>query len=560
MNKEHNFKIGNREIGPGNPVFIVAEMSANHNQDFEKAKKIIKAAADCGADAVKLQTYTPETLTIDCAKEHFIVKGSNPDWEGMTIYELYKKAYMPWEWQPKLKKIAEELGIILFSTAYDETAVDFLEKMDVLVYKIASFELTDIALLKKIATTRKPVIISKGMASLEEIEMAISTLRQNGASDIALLHCVSSYPAELEDMNLATITDIAKRFKVVPGLSDHSLGISVPVTSVALGACVIEKHFTLRRNDGGPDNSFSLEPKELRELVKSVREAEKAIGRVCYVPLEKEKANIVARRSLFVVRDVKAGQEFTQKNVRSIRPGYGLAPKFLPEILGKKATKDIEWGTPLSWSLVSGNEPQSIVKSYFGQEGVKLLNILLSQKPKKADAIIILQGDRLDRVKKVKSLYDNNFARQIVITGNNNLIGEGKCIGESDIHLSKIKEYFLANKIPKKAIIIDDQALNTKEQAINMIKLAKGKKWSKLLIVTSPYHLLRAYLTFLKQSIERNWQGNIIMQAADLDWQAIPSGRSKTAMEMLTIEMEKLKKYQKDRAAIKEGIKCIINH
>lgn len=353
MNKEYNFKIGNREIGPGNPVFIIAEMSANHNQDFEKAKGIIKAAHQCGADAVKLQTYTPDTLTIDCSKEPFVVKGSNSDWEGMTLYQLYKKAYMPWDWQPKLKKIAGELGIILFSTAYDETAVDFLEKMNVPVYKIASFELIDTELLKKIANTGKPVIISKGLASLEETEMAISTLRENGTTDIAVLHCVSSYPAEFEDMNLATIADIAKRFKVVPGLSDHSLGISAAVASVALGACLIEKHFTLRRADGGPDSSFSLEPEELRELIKTVREVEKVIGKIQYGPVEKEKANIVARRSLFVVQDVKAGQEFTRKNIRSIRPGYGLAPKFLPEILGKKALKDIERGTPFSWDLIS---------------------------------------------------------------------------------------------------------------------------------------------------------------------------------------------------------------
>ena len=353
MNKEYNFKIGNREIGPGNPVFIIVEMSANHNQDFERAKEIIKSAAESGADAIKLQTYTPNTLTINCSEESFIVRGSNPDWEGLTLYDLYTKAYMPWEWQPKLQKIAEDCGIILFSTPYDETAVNFLEKMDVPVYKIASFELVDIEFLKKVAETKKPVIISKGMATIEEIELALSTLRNNGAKDIALLHCVSSYPAKPEDMNLITISDLEEKFRTVPGLSDHSLGITMSIESVAFGACVIEKHFTLKRSDGGPDSSFSIEPKELKQLVESVREAEKAIGKIQYGIIESELANIAGRRSLFVVRDIKAGQEFTTENIRSIRPGYGLAPKFLPEILGKKAAKDIERGIPLNWGLVA---------------------------------------------------------------------------------------------------------------------------------------------------------------------------------------------------------------
>ncbi len=352
MNKEYNFKIGNREIGSGNPCFIIAEMSANHNQDFERARQIVKAAAECGADAVKLQTYTSDTLTIDCSKKPFVIKGSNPDWNGKTLYELYKKAYMPWEWQPELKKIAEELGIILFSTAYDETAVDFLEKMNVPAYKIASFEIVDIKLLKKIASTKKPVILSRGMASLEDIELALLTLRENGASEIAILHCLSSYPAKPEKMNLATIPDIEKRFNVVVGLSDHSLGISTAITSVVLGACIIEKHFTLSRADKGFDASFSIEPAELKELVKCVREAEKAIGKVQYGLVEEEKANIVARRSLFAVKDIKQGEKLTRENVRSIRPGYGLAPKFFSEILKKKAVKDIEQGTPFSWDLV----------------------------------------------------------------------------------------------------------------------------------------------------------------------------------------------------------------
>ena len=352
MNKEYNFKVGNKEIGPGNPVFIIAEISANHNQDFERAKKMVKIACQCGADAVKLQTYTPDTLTINSSNKWFLIKDSNPDWDGKTLYELYKKAYMPWEWHSELKKIAEEYGVIIFSTAYDETSVNFLEKMNVPAYKIASFELNDIELIKKIAGTKKPVFISKGMASLEETETAVSILRANGVCGIALLHCVSSYPAKLEDMNLATISDIKERFNAVPGLSDHSLGISAAITSVGLGACVIEKHFTLHRTDGGLDSSFSLEPDELKELIKSVRQTEKVIGKVQYGLIKEEKPNIIGRRSLFAVENIKSGEVFTVKNVRSIRPGYGLAPKFLSEILGKKAVKDIERGTPFSRNLI----------------------------------------------------------------------------------------------------------------------------------------------------------------------------------------------------------------
>lgn len=349
--KISNFKIGNIEIGQGHPVFVLAEMSGNHNQSFERAKELVKAACEAGVDAIKLQTYTADTLTIDCSKDWFQVK-VNPAWEGRTLYGLYQEAYTPWEWQPELKKLAESYGVLLFSTAYDETAVDFLEEMDVPAYKVASFEITDLELLKKIASTKKPVIISRGMASLEELDLAISTLRENGASEIAILHCVSSYPAIPEEMNLATIPDIKERFGTVVGLSDHTLGISAAVASVALGASIIEKHFTLRRSDGGPDAGFSLEPKELKELVKSVREVEKAIGKVQYGSGKKESENVVFRRSLFVIKDIRVGEEFNRENVRCIRPGYGLAPRLLPEILGKKATKDIERGTPLSEDLI----------------------------------------------------------------------------------------------------------------------------------------------------------------------------------------------------------------
>jgi len=347
------FKIRNRRIGPGHPVFIVAEISANHKGSFERAKELVKTACECGADAIKLQTYTPDTITIDCSNKYFRVK-VNDAWKGKTLYELYGEAYMPWEWQPALKKLASSFGVPLFSTPFDETSVGFLEKMGVPAYKVASFEIGDIGLLKKIASTKKPVIISRGMASLVELRLAISTLRKNGAKNIAILHCVSSYPAKPEEMNLATISDIRKRFGVIVGLSDHTLTTSVAVASVALGAKIIEKHFTLRRADGGPDASFSLEPEEFKDLIESVRQVEKAIGKVHYGAGKGESENIVFRRSLFVVKDVKKGEKFTRENVRSIRPGYGLAPMYLPKILGKKAKKEIKQGTPLTRNLIVG--------------------------------------------------------------------------------------------------------------------------------------------------------------------------------------------------------------
>jgi len=338
---------GEKIIGPGHPIFIVAEISANHNQSYEKAKKIIDAAIDAGVDAIKLQTYTPDTMTIKSDKKWFKINKGN--WAGQTLYNLYKKAYTPWEWQPKLKKYAEKKGVILFSTPFDNTAVDFLEKMNVALYKVASFEVVDMPLLKRIGQTKKPVIISRGMASVQELKLAIKTLRDNGTPKIAVLHCVSSYPAQPEQMNLATIPDIARRFKVVPGLSDHTLGITVPITSIALGTCIIEKHVTLSRADGGPDAEFSLEPCELKQMVKSVREAQLAIGKPSYKLGKRESQNIVFRRSLFAVKNIKKGEKFTEKNIRSIRPGYGLAPKYYDKVIGKTAVKNIERGTPLKW-------------------------------------------------------------------------------------------------------------------------------------------------------------------------------------------------------------------
>lgn len=342
---------GERKIGPGYPVFIIAEMSGNHNQDINRAYKIIDAAAEAGVDALKLQTYTADTITIDCNNDYFQVK-VNDAWKGQTLYSLYQTTYTPWDWQPKLKEYGESKGLVVFSTPFDNTAVDFLEKMNVALYKVASFEVVDITLLKRIGQTKKTVIMSRGMSSAEELELAIKTLRDNGAPQVAILHCVSSYPAKPEEMNLATIPDIVKKFNVITGLSDHTLGIAASVASVALGACIIEKHLTLSRSEGGPDAGFSLEPDELKELVKFVRIAEKAIGKPNYAAGAGESENIIFRKSLFAVKDIKKGEKFNPENTRSIRPGHGLAPKYYDKIMGKVVAKDIERGTPLSWELI----------------------------------------------------------------------------------------------------------------------------------------------------------------------------------------------------------------
>lgn len=343
--------INSRTIGIGQSVYIIAELSANHNQNFDQAVQLIKAAKEAGADAVKLQTYTPDTITIDCDNEYFRI-GKGTIWEGRTLYDLYKEAYTPWEWQPKLKEIANDLGMELFSTAFDLTAVDFLEEMGVPVHKVASFEIVDIPLIEKMAKTGKPMIMSTGMATLAEIDEAVQTAKEAGAKKIALLKCTSAYPADPAEMNLRTIPHMAEAFGVAAGLSDHTLGIAVPVAAVALGACIIEKHFTLSRSVPGPDSAFSLEPQEFKAMVEAIRTTEKAIGKVSYEVTEHEAASRVFRRSLFVVKDMKAGDLFTEENIRSIRPGYGLHPKFHQNILGKKAPANITKGTPFTWDLV----------------------------------------------------------------------------------------------------------------------------------------------------------------------------------------------------------------
>ena len=343
--------INGRVVGPGHPTYMVAEMSANHNQNFDQAVQIIRAAKEAGADAVKLQTYTPDTLTIDCDNEYFRIKGTL--WEGRNLYDLYGEAYTPWEWQPKLKEVANELGLELFSTPFDLTSVDFLETMDVAVHKIASFESVDLPLLRHIAKTGKPVIMSTGMATLAEIDESVNTLRQAGNQDLILLKCTSAYPSPPEAMNLHTIPHLAAAFGVPVGLSDHTPGIAVPVAAVALGACMVEKHFTISRALPSPDSKFSLEPQEFKAMVEAVRMTEKAFGTVHYGLEEHEAVSRVFRRSLFVVQDVKAGEAFTAQNVRSIRPGHGLHTRHLEEVLGRHASKDIQRGTPLSWPLIA---------------------------------------------------------------------------------------------------------------------------------------------------------------------------------------------------------------
>ncbi len=342
--------LNDRPIGLNHPVYIVAEMSGNHCHDYNQAVKIIEAAKEAGADAIKLQTYTPDTITIDCDNENFIIGGTI--WKGRKLYDLYKEAYTPWEWQPKLKEIADKLGIDLFSTPFDNSAVDFLDEMDVPAYKIASFEIIDIPLIRRIAQTGKPIIMSTGMATLAEIDEAVCTIRNASNNQLALLKCTSAYPAPPEEMNLLTIHHLSSTFDVPVGLSDHTLGIEVPLAAVAVGAYIVEKHLTLSRKNSGPDSSFSLEPDEFKKLVGGIRTVEKAMGKISYEISEKEMADRIFRRSLFVVEDIKEGQLFTNQNIRSIRPGNGLHTRYLDVVLGKKAKTNIERGTPLSWELV----------------------------------------------------------------------------------------------------------------------------------------------------------------------------------------------------------------
>ncbi|MCX7953954.1 MAG: pseudaminic acid synthase [Bacteroidales bacterium] len=347
----NNIKIGDKTIGENNPVFIVAEISANHNQNLDIAIKTIEAVAKTGADAVKLQTYTPDTITIDCNNEYFIIKGSKL-WDGKTLYELYKEAYTPWEWHETLFKVANENNLICFSTPFDFTAVDFLEKFNPPAYKISSYEIFDIPLIEYVSKLNKPIIISTGLATENDISDAIVACKKYNNNKIVLLKCTSSYPAPIEKANLATIPDMKKRFDCLVGLSDHSEGYIVPILSVAMGACVIEKHFILDKSIKTPDSEFSLDFNEFTEMVKSIRNAEKAIGSPSYILDAEIIQGRKYARSLFVVKDINKGDVFTSENIRSIRPGVGLHPKYYNEVLGKKAKVNIPRGTPLDWSFI----------------------------------------------------------------------------------------------------------------------------------------------------------------------------------------------------------------
>lgn len=343
-------QIADFKINSSSPVFIIAEMSANHNGDLEIAIETIRAAKRAGANCIKLQTYTPDTITIDSAQEDFLIDGTI--WHGKNLYKLYQEAYTPWEWHEKLFQIAKEEGLICFSSPFDKTAVDFLEDLNTPAYKIASFEITDIPLIEYVASKKKPIILSTGISDLNDIELAIDACRRMGNNEIVLLKCTSSYPAPMEEANLIMIEDFKNRFGVISGLSDHTTGIVAPIIAVILGAKIIEKHFILDRSIGGPDSSFSLNEYEFTSMVNAIREAEVGLGKVDYALTAKQIKGKDFSRSLYVVEDIFEGDTVSSYNVRSIRPGFGMHPKNLPIVLGKKFTKDVKKGTKLDWSLI----------------------------------------------------------------------------------------------------------------------------------------------------------------------------------------------------------------
>jgi len=356
MNDDHSFscrlKIGNHWISCSDPPFIIAEMSGNHNQSLERALNIVDAAAKAGADAIKLQTYTADSMTLDLQEKEFLISDPESLWFGRSLYDLYREAATPWAWHEPIFNRCRELGLLCFSTPFDARAVDFLEDLHAPAYKIASFENVDLPLIKKVAATGKPLIMSTGMATLSELDEAVRCARKAGCSELILLKCTSSYPASPKDSNLLTIPHLRQLFDCPVGLSDHTRGIGVAIAAVALGAVMVEKHFTLSREDGGVDAAFSLEPDELRLLVRETKRAWQALGRVTYGPTEKEQGSLVFRRSLYIIQDMEKGDVLSPQNLRSIRPGMGLSPKFYDQLLGKKINQQVKIGTPLSWDLL----------------------------------------------------------------------------------------------------------------------------------------------------------------------------------------------------------------
>ena len=402
--------INDRQIGKNQPAYIIAEMSANHAGNIENAKKIIHAAKEAGADCIKLQTYTADTLTIDCDNEYFNIASGT--WAGENLYSLYKRAYTPWEWHKELMEEAKKVGIDVFSTPFDTTAVDFLKDLGMEFYKVASFELVDIPLLRYIARTGKPMIMSTGMATLEEIEEAVNAVREEGNEQIALLKCSSAYPAIPTDMNLRTIQDMQEKFNVPTGLSDHSMGALGAVTAVALGANIIEKHFCLSREIENADSSFSMEPQEFKEMVEQIRMAERAMGKVQYGPSEQEKGSMIFRRSLFAITDIKKGEEITEKNIKSIRPGFGLKPKYLDGLIGKVAKEDISYGCPITFDKIEN------IKYVFLTNNVNTDNLYkwLEEKEGKENVIKLSEKISLELLEKIKPEYIISYNYQHLIS------------------------------------------------------------------------------------------------------------------------------------------------
>jgi pseudaminic acid synthase len=350
MSASPTFQLPHRLIAEDQPTYVIAEISANHNGSLDKALELVRLAAEAGADAVKIQTYTADTITLDSDAEPFLIKGTI--WDGRRLYDLYQEAHTPWEWHAAIFVEAKKCGVDCFSTPFDPTAVDYLEALSPVLYKVASFEVVDIPLMRKIGATRRPVIMSTGMATLAEIDEAVQALRESGCRQLALLKCTSAYPAPPEDSHLRTIPHLAQAFQVVSGLSDHTLGSTVAIASIALGARIIEKHFCFSRSELGPDSSFSMEPAEFRGMVDAIRQVEKALGRVNYTLSEKEKVSRIHRRSLFVAKDIAAGEFITEVNVRSVRPADGMHTRYLPEVLGRNATRDLKLGTPFTWDMI----------------------------------------------------------------------------------------------------------------------------------------------------------------------------------------------------------------